>query len=140
MVRRKYMSSPSTRRPLPPCPSEAAADPSRLRDRRPIRPGRLTPGSAARSAVELLPEDVRVSGVPRGLARHVGHDPPERVPVAVDRDDETRFRIADGTDRAVAVLDCCPVVPQHVGRSAVGGYGHAALLVDIPGSSDEVVA
>lgn len=63
-------------------------------------------GSATGSAVELLPEDVRVSGVPRGLARHVGHDPPERVPVAVDRDGETRFRVAGGTDRAVAVLDC----------------------------------
>ena len=62
-----------------------------------------------------------MSGVPRGLARHVGHDPPERVPVAVDRDNETRLRVADGTDRAVAVLDCRPVVGQHVGRGAAGG-------------------
>jgi hypothetical protein len=60
---------------------------------------RRTPGSATSSAVELFPEDVRVSGVPGG--RHVGHDPPERVPVAVDRDDEARFWVADDTDRAV---------------------------------------
>ena len=73
--------------------------------------------SATGSAVELFPEDVRVSGVPGGLARHVGHDPPERVPVAVDRDDEARFRVAGGTDRAVAVLDRRPVVPQHVGAA-----------------------
>jgi hypothetical protein len=57
-----------------------------------------------------------VSGVPRGLARHVGYDPPERMAVAVDRDGETRFGVAGGTDRVVAVLDCRPVVPQHVGR------------------------
>jgi hypothetical protein len=81
-----------------------------------------------------------VSGVPRGLARHVGHDPPKRVPVAVDRDDETRFRVADGTDRAVAVLDCRPVVPQHVGRGAVGGDGHAVFPVGVPCGPDEVVA
>jgi hypothetical protein len=68
-------------------------------------------GSATGGAVELFPEDVRVSGVPCGLARHVGHDPPERVPVPVHRDDEARFRIADITDRTVAVLDGRPTVP-----------------------------
>ena len=46
-----------------------------------------------------------MSGVPRGLARHVGHDPPERVPVAVDRNGETCFWVAHGADRAIAVLD-----------------------------------
>ncbi len=55
--------------------SEVGARPAARRGRR----------SAAGGAVELFAEDVRVSGVPGGLARHVGHDPPERVPVTVDR-------------------------------------------------------
>ena len=66
--------------------------------------------SAAGSAVELFPEDVGVPGVPRGFAGHVGHDPPQRVPVAVDGDSETRFGAAGGADRAVAVGDCRLVV------------------------------
>ena len=81
-----------------------------------------------------------MSGMPGGLARHVGHDPPERVPVAVDRDDEARFWVADVTDRAVAVLDCRPVVPQHVGRGAVGGDSHAVFPVGVPCGPGEVVA
>ena len=96
--------------------------------------------SATGSAAELFPEDVHVSGVPGGLARHVGHDPPERVPVAVDRDDEARFWVADVTDRMVAVLDCRPVVPQHVNRGAVGGDGHAVFPAAVPGGPGEVVA
>src|SRR4029077_2017124 len=89
------------------------------------RPGRLMSDSATGRGLELLPEDVCVSRVPRGLARHWGHDPPERVPVAVDRDGDTRCRVAGGADRAVAVLGCRPVVLQHVGRGAAGRYGHA---------------
>ena len=72
-------------------------------------------------------------GVPRGLARHVGDDPPQRVPVAVDRDGETRVRVAGGADRAVAVLDGRLVVPQHVGCGAAGGDGHAVFPGGVPG-------
>jgi len=50
----------------------------------------------------LFPQDVGVSGVPGGLAGHVSDDPPQRVPVAVHRDGETRLRVASGADRPVA--------------------------------------
>ena len=70
--------------------------------------------------------------MPGGLAGHVGHDPPQRVPVAVDRDGEARVRVADGTDRAVAVLDRRPVAPQHIGCGTVGGDGHVVLPVRVP--------
>src|SRR5215211_346846 len=103
-------------------------------------PGRLTLGSATGSAVELFPEDVRVSGVPGGLARHVGHNPPECMPVAVDRDDDARFRVADVPDRSVAVLNGRPVVPQHVASGTAGGDGHAVFPAGVPRGSGEVVA
>ncbi len=31
-------------------------------------------------AVDLLPQDVGVTGVPRGFLDHVHHDPPQRTP------------------------------------------------------------
>jgi hypothetical protein len=83
--------------------------------------------SATGGAVELFAEDVGVPGVPGGLARHVGHDRPQRVPVAVDRDGEERVRIADGTDRAVAVLPS-----RHTHRTVVsdaGGHGAGVELL-----------
>jgi hypothetical protein len=40
-----------------------------------------------------------------------------------------RVRVADGTDRAVAVLDRSPVVPQHVGDGVVGRDAYAVLPV-----------
>ena len=81
-----------------------------------------------------------MSGVPRGLAGHVSHDPPQRVPVAVDWDGETRFRVAGGTDRAVAVLDGRLVAGQHVGRGTVGEDSHAVFLAGVSGGPGEVVA
>jgi len=76
--------------------------------------------SATGGPVELFPQDVCVPGMPGRLARHVGHDPAERVPVALDRDGQTRFWIADVTDRAIALLDRLLVVQQHVGHGPTG--------------------
>jgi len=45
-----------------------------------------------------------VPGVPGSLAGHMGQNPPQGVPVAVDRDGEAGVRVADGPDRTVAVL------------------------------------
>ena len=84
-------------------------------------------------ALKIPPAPERRNGVPRGLARHVGDDPPQRVPVAVDRDGETRVRVAGGADRAVAVLDGRLVVPQHAGCGAAGGDGHAVFPGGVPG-------
>jgi hypothetical protein len=49
--------------------------------------------------------------------------------IAVDRDGEARVRGADGTDRAVAVLDRSPVVTQRVGDGVVGRDAYAVLPV-----------
>ena len=78
--------------------------------------------------------------MPGGLAGHVGDDPPQRVPLAVDRDGETRFWVAGGADRPVAVLDGRLVTGQHVGCGAVGGDGHAVLRAGVQGGPGEVVA
>src|SRR6185437_14198363 len=78
-------------------------------------PARKWPASAAGGPVDLLPDDVRVTGVPGGLAGHVGQHPAQRVPVAVDRDDEARFWVAGGPDGAVAVLYRGPVIQEDVG-------------------------
>src|SRR5215472_7578624 len=128
--RRLHPAGNSWHSPLP-----ASGVPATIRILVPARTASATGG-----AVKLLPEDVRVSGVPRGLARHVGHDPPERMPVAVDRDRETRFRISGGTDRAVAVGDCRPIVGEHVARGTIGGDGHAVFLAGVPRGPGKVVA
>ena len=67
-------------------------------------PARKWPASAAGGAVDLFPDDVRVTGVPGGLAGHVGQHRAQCVPVALDRDDEARLGVAGGQDGAVAVL------------------------------------
>ena len=96
--------------------------------------------SAAGGAVELLSQDVCVSSVPGGLTRHVGHDPPQRVTVTVDRDCETRVRVTDGMRRTVAVADRHAIIAQHIAGGAVGRHGHAVLSVRVPRGPDEVVA
>jgi len=76
-----------------------------------------------------------VSGVPRGLARHVGDDPPERVPVAVDRG---RRKRASGSPAARDRGGRCPGWPpgsrpaRRPGARA-GGDGHAAFPGGVPG-------
>jgi hypothetical protein len=64
-----------------------------------------TCSSATGGAVDLFAEDVGVSGVPGCLARHVRHHPPQRVPVALDRNGETRVRVADSTGRGLHEQD-----------------------------------
>jgi len=96
--------------------------------------------SATGGAVELFPQDVCVPGMPGGLARHMGHDPAERVPVALDRDGDTCFWIAQVMDRAIALRDRLLVILHHVGHDATGRNRHAIFGFSVQCGADEVVA
>ena len=56
-----------------------------------------------------------MSGVPVGLARHMGHQPPERVPITLDRNDESGRRIADVANRSIAGGNGDAIRLKHVG-------------------------
>src|SRR5262245_52303268 len=120
------------------CDSHACTILSIADDRRPDS-GELPSRSAAGGAVELFPEDVRMSGVPGGLACHMGHNPPERVALALDRNGDVRFRVADRSDGAIALGHSLLVVPQHIGYGAAGRHSHA-VSVSVRAGAEEVVA
>ena len=79
-------------------------------------------------------------GVPRGLAGHVGHDPPQSVPVAIDRDGETRFR--SPAARIMRSLSAIAArYPASTSATARAGEdGHALFVAGVPGGPGEMVA
>src|SRR5262245_8909971 len=70
-----------------------------------------------------------MSGVACRLTGHVGQNPPQRVLIALDRDNDPRLGICCRVDGAIAVLDGGPVVPQYICGIPVGRHRHAQLAI-----------
>jgi hypothetical protein len=81
-----------------------------------------------------------MSGVAGGLARHMSHNPPERMTVALDRNRNARFRVADRLNGAITLVHSRLVVPQHIGYRAIGWDRHATFPVSVECGADKVIA
>jgi hypothetical protein len=64
-------------------------------------------------AVDLLAEDVGVTGVAGRLASHMGQQPPQRQPLAADASSQQRLRVTGRDDRRVALGDGRAVVADN---------------------------
>ena len=94
--------------------------------------------SQAGGAVDLLPQDVSVTGVPRGLLDHVRHDPSQR-----DRVGRPGLAIAATVDRSgqapadlVAAGTRLPAGGDDLVAGGAGGHGHGHVDVAVLAEED----